>query len=219
MVPFSFWEMMLSSLFSISCALTAVAPEINKASEIKSPDLMFQCFYVCVYFLNLEKILKMTPQSPDFTVISPKLLVAKRIHTSLSDNKTSELWKDFMMNRHLIGNRSSEDLISMSIYRSDYFTNFDPKRTFEKFAAAEVRDHRSVPDGFMAYTIPAGLYAVFHCRGPNTDVSIFRYIFNEWLPASEYDLDQRPHFEILGEKYKNADPDSEEDIYVPIRKK
>jgi hypothetical protein len=30
-------------------------------------------------------------------------------------------------------------------------------------------------------------------------------------------LDNRPHFEILGEKYKNADPDSEEDVYIPVK--
>jgi len=32
-------------------------------------------------------------------------------------------------------------------------------------------------------------------------------------------LDDRPHFEVLGDKYKNADPDSEEEIWIPIRTK
>jgi AraC family transcriptional regulator len=39
------------------------------------------------------------------------------------------------------------------------------------------------------------------------------------LPNSNYHLDDRPHFEILGEKYKNADPGSEEEIWIPIKAK
>jgi AraC family transcriptional regulator len=60
---------------------------------------------------------------------------------------------------------------------------------------------------------------VFHYKGLSTDTSIFQYIFGTYLPASEYELDQRPHFEILGDKYKNMDTESEEDIYIPIRLK
>jgi AraC family transcriptional regulator len=51
--------------------------------------------------------------------------------------------------------------------------------------------------------------------GPKT----FQYIFGTWLPDSEYLIDNRPHFEILGEKYKNEDPTSEEEIWIPIKPK
>jgi AraC family transcriptional regulator len=46
---------------------------------------------------------------------------------------------------------------------------------------------------------------------------VWRYIYNEWLPNSPWELDHRPHFERLGAKYKNEDPNSEEDIYIPVR--
>ncbi|WP_339791455.1 GyrI-like domain-containing protein [uncultured Imperialibacter sp.] len=46
---------------------------------------------------------------------------------------------------------------------------------------------------------------------------MFEYIFGTWLPASAYDLDDRPHFEVLGDNYKNNDPTSEEEIWIPIR--
>lgn len=52
---------------------------------------------------------------------------------------------------------------------------------------------------------------------PYTDTAVFRNIFGVWLPASGYTLDRRPHFEVLGEKYKNADPNSEEEIWIPIK--
>ncbi|MCB0855813.1 MAG: GyrI-like domain-containing protein, partial [Bacteroidetes bacterium] len=48
---------------------------------------------------------------------------------------------------------------------------------------------------------------------------IFQYIFFECLPKSDYLLDNRPHFEVLGEKAKLNDPNSEEEIWVPIRLK
>jgi AraC family transcriptional regulator len=32
-------------------------------------------------------------------------------------------------------------------------------------------------------------------------------------------LDNRPHFEILGEKYKQGSPDSEEEIWIPVKEK
>ncbi len=65
---------------------------------------------------------------------------------------------------------------------------------------------------------PSGLYAVFIHKGDaSTAPKTFEYIFGTWLPNSEYLLDNRPHFEILGEKYKNEDPNSEEEVWIPIK--
>ncbi len=55
--------------------------------------------------------------------------------------------------------------------------------------------------------------------GSSIDKSIYQYIFGIWLPNSVYLLDDRPHFEVLGTKYKNAKTDSEEEIWIPIRTK
>ena len=70
-----------------------------------------------------------------------------------------------------------------------------------------------------AFILTGGLYAVFDYKGLNTDHSIYQYIFGTWLPNSDYVLDNRPHFEILGDKYKNNDPTSEEEIWIPIKPK
>jgi len=68
------------------------------------------------------------------------------------------------------------------------------------------------------YIVPSGLYAVFiHTGAASTAPKTFEYIFETWLPNSEYLLDNRPHFEILGGKYKNEDPSSEEEIWIPIK--
>ena len=68
--------------------------------------------------------------------------------------------------------------------------------------------------------LPSGLYAIFYYIGMSTGISIFyENIFTVWLPNSEYALDDRAHFEVLGEKYKNYDPSSEEEIWIPIKVK
>ncbi len=41
----------------------------------------------------------------------------------------------------------------------------------------------------------------------------------EWLPNSGYKIDDRPHFQVMGKKYKNGSPDSEEDFYIGLKSK
>ena len=69
------------------------------------------------------------------------------------------------------------------------------------------------------FSLTGGLYAVFDYKGSTNDLSIFQYILGVWLPSSEYVLDHRPHFEVLGDKYKNNGPISEEEIWIPIKRK
>jgi AraC family transcriptional regulator len=109
----------------------------------------------------------------------------------------------------------------MQVYQdTSYFKNFSPQTMFEKWATAEVSDFNTIPDGMKSFVLAGGLYAVFHYIGDASAAGpTFQYIFGTWLPASEYELDHRPHFEILGEKYKNGDPKSEEDIWIPIKLK
>lgn len=138
---------------------------------------------------------------------------------SVQNNKTGELWRSFMPNRNQISNRIGTDLYSLQIYPSNYFRAFSPSTNFEKWALADVEDHNDIPAGMHAFDLQGGLYACFHYQGPSTDKRIYQYIFAEWLPQSKYMLEQRPHFEVLGSRYSNTSPDSEEDIYIPIRLK
>ncbi len=67
---------------------------------------------------------------------------------------------------------------------------------------------------------PTGLYAVFIHKGPASEgKKTYEFIFGVWLPESDYELDNRPHFAVMGEKYKNNAPDSEEELWIPIEKK
>ncbi len=150
--------------------------------------------------------------------ISEKKLVGMCLRMSLAENKTFSLWQSFMPRRKEITNALNTDLISMQVYNTTLEAG-NMEQSFEKWAAVEVPDFDTIPNNMKTFTLNGGLYAVFHYIGLSTDPSIFRYIFGVWLPNSKYVLDHRPHFEVLGEKYKNNDPNSEEEIWVPVKLK
>ena len=156
--------------------------------------------------------------NPEIKTLTEKKLIEKRIIMSFAENKTFELWRSFMPRRNEIINNLSNDLFSIQLYDSSFnFNEFDLHKTFEKWATVEVSDFDIIPDGMETFTLQNGLYAIFYYKGLNTDTRIFQTIFGTWLPNSEYVLDARPHFEILGEKHKNNDPNSEEEIWIPIK--
>ena len=155
---------------------------------------------------------------PRIETLPEKKLIGKRMTMSLANNKTGELWRSFMPRRREIQNGLTSELFSMQVYNRPLDLG-NMNQEFEKWAAVEVADFDAIPDGMETFVLTSGLYAVFHYKGSSTDTEIFRYIFGTWLPGSNYVLDNRPHFEILGDKYKNADPNSEEDIWIPIKPK
>lgn len=140
---------------------------------------------------------------------------------SLASDATAELWKALMPRRHEIANRATSDFISMRVYDERVFgTNeqFLPEAEFEKWAAVEVTDHDDVPDGLEAYVIEGGTYAIFVHEGPaSTFAGTMRRIFVDWLPASDYELDDREHFEVVPEGWRATDDRAREEIYIPLR--
>lgn len=156
--------------------------------------------------------------TPEIIIIPSKKLVGKRLTMSFAKNTTFRLWSSFMPHRKEITNAVGTDMFSLQIYSEGFFSNFNPEAGFEKWALVEVTDLNTIPDGMEVFILPGGKYAVFNYKGTAEDApETYNYIFREWLPASGYVLDNRPHFEILGEKYKYGDPDSEEEIWIPVK--
>ena len=156
---------------------------------------------------------------PRIELLPAKKLIGKRVIMSWENNKTPELWKSFMTRRKEIKSNLDINLYSLNVYPPGYFQQFSPATEFEKWAAVEVNDFNTVPDDMQTLELAGGPYAIFLYKGSSNDTKIFEYIFQDWLPNSEYLLDARPHFEILGEKYKNCADDSEEEICIPVIRK
>lgn len=156
---------------------------------------------------------------PRIEVLGKKKLVGMHLPMTLAQDRTGELWGTFMPRRKEVLYPISTDLICMQIYEGlPSFSQFNPETEFVKWAAVEVKDGSEVPKGMEAYTLAGGIYAVFVHKGlPSSFSHTAQFIFGDWLPKSRYELDNREHFEVMGERYRHNDPSSEEEVWVPIR--
>ena len=137
---------------------------------------------------------------------------------SYSDYRIGEFCEKCMPRINEIRNATGKDLFNIQINPENF--DFNPQTEFFKWAVVPVTDFNFLPEGMQSLIIEGGLYAVFNHIGDASKArETFGYIFGVWLPNSEYEFDNRPQFEILGEKYKNNAPDSEEEIWIPIKKR
>lgn len=160
-------------------------------------------------------------KEPEIIPIKERKLVGMKIRTSLSEERTFELWSRFKPRVKEIFNRKTNEFFSVQIFDEDLeFDQFTQQTFFEKWAAVEVESGENIPDDFELFTLTAGKYARFIHKGTADSFSeTSKYIFGHWLPNSNYQLDSRPHFEIMGETYQADSPDSEEEVYIPIQLK
>jgi AraC family transcriptional regulator len=158
---------------------------------------------------------------PTIRTISEKKLAGKHFTVTLTNERAAELWRSFMPERKMIMNSVSNDLYSVQEYKQGFdLSTFNENTPFEKWAAIEVKDFDSVPAGMETLTLGAGQYAVFTYKSlPAEAMKLVSYIYSNWLPNSSYVVDDRPHFAVMGEKYKNDSADSEEEFWVPVKAK
>jgi predicted transcriptional regulator YdeE/DNA-binding transcriptional MerR regulator len=84
-------------------------------------------------------------------------------------------------------------------------------------AGAEVERAEDVPPDMMAREVPAQKYAVFECALPTLSET-YRYIMEEWQPASGYQRGDGPDFEVYDEKWDmNDEQNSPMYVYWPIK--
>ena len=159
--------------------------------------------------------------TPTIQNLPETLLIGKKVRMNFLNNQTQALWQSFMPRKKDIQNTIGTELYSVEVYDSlTYFASFSPATEFDKWAAVKVTNMTFVPEEMEALTIPAGLYAVFPIKGIASEVpAMYQFILGTWIPNSIYELDHRPHFAVMGEKYKNNDPDSEEELWIPIQPK
>ncbi|WP_200975203.1 GyrI-like domain-containing protein [Echinicola sp. 20G] len=158
-------------------------------------------------------------QAPRIINISKSHFIGMRVEMSFANNQTVKLWKSFMPRKMEIEGVLDEALYSLEIFPIGFFDAFDPTVYYEKWAAVKVNAKAKASDGMEHLTVPEGNYAIFIHRGPASEgPKTYQHIFQKWLPSSGYQIDDRPHFAVMGEKYKNDDPRSEEEIWIPIKK-
>ena len=147
-------------------------------------------------------------------IIEPKKLIGFSTPTSFQEDKTPIVWRKFMMQRKKINNRISDKLFSLQIYPE----NFTPNQSFTKYALAEVSDFNNIPSEFENFELNGGRYLVFNYKGKaENGPQIFGYIFQTFIPENNFEIDDRPHFEVFGEDYNSSDENAQEEIWIPVK--
>lgn len=157
--------------------------------------------------------------TPRIEIIKEKILVGLQVRMSFANDKTSELWREFLRRKNEVINRSNTQRYSIQVYNKS-MDAFTPHTEFDRWAAVEVTSLSDIPQGMQSITIEGGEYAVFIHRGAaNNYQRTFQYIFGTWLPASSYQVDQKAHFEIMPQDYNPFDENAQEEVWIPIKLK
>lgn len=156
----------------------------------------------------------------ELKTILPKVFIGNSLEMSFSKDTSFDLWRNFMPRRNEIENRINSDLFSIQIFDALLdFNRFDPELVYQNWAVVEVSQVNRIPENMKKLEINGGLYAVFIHRGTKQMIfNTWNYIHNFWMPKSGYRLDFREHFQILREGYNPNSPDSEEELWVPVKK-
>lgn len=92
------------------------------------------------------------------------------------------------------------------------------KENFEYIIGVMVEKTDQIDEGYVTKVVPAQKYAVFTHKGLLTTLmGTYEYIFGDWANKTDYKVDEHLNFEWYDNRFKDNDPTSEFDIYVPIK--
>ena len=161
--------------------------------------------------------------------VHPKLVelpdikaVGLRGRTTLRDNVIPKLWQEFVAVRNEIPHPKAGGLglgICEACREDNSLLTMNDDILFSEVAGIEVDSFEDLPEPFVAKTLKGGRYAVFTHKGSLGSLKkTFDYIWGTWVFNTKELLDDREDFEGYDERFLGFDnPDSEMDIYIPIR--
>ncbi|MGM7684957.1 GyrI-like domain-containing protein [Cytobacillus sp. Hm23] len=155
---------------------------------------------------------------PTIKEMDEMVVVGLECHTSMTEmqknNPIHGLWMDFMSLENSIPFRKDKNVTYGVCYDENKETG-----DFVYAAAVEVEKVDQLSDKLVTKTIPAQRYLVFTHKGLISELGkTFGYIFEDWLPQSNYEVVNSASFELYGERFLGPDNDqSETDIYIPIK--
>ena len=114
---------------------------------------------------------------PKIESIEKRIFIGQFQEMSMTNNKTFQLFSQFMPRKKEILNQKGKAVFDLILYPKNYFLAFNPAKTFVKWALMEVSTIDEVPEGMRSFVLEGGRYAVFKQKGLATDSSIFEYIY------------------------------------------
>lgn len=158
------------------------------------------------------------PCEPVLKKISSMEVIGLRDRITMPNNTILQLWENLMKDESKIIHRTGNSV-------GLCFMDDDPEsESFTAIVAHVVSKVEKIPEEMIHHTVPAGEYLVFTHRGkfrPNGLSITYGFIYNTFLPQSEYEPNGSYEFEWYEHpRFKGTeDPETEIDIYIPIQKK
>ena len=133
------------------------------------------------------------------------------------DSKISDLsreWGQFTQEVHSMKNNVRPE----RFYQVQYWSEKQELYGLYFFIGAEVNNINEVQSQFVIKIIPNGRYLRFIHKGLANRVGYtYKYIYNQFLPETDYKLTKPFNFEFYGKKFFGPyNPESESEIYIPI---
>jgi len=144
-------------------------------------------------------------------------IVGMSVMSTIKENTIPQLWQDFNQKACKIGNVLTKG-VAVGVCPPVDTKNFDDNTPFKYIAGLIVENFDDVPEGMESYEIPAQKYAVITHKGAlDTLQKTYIYFYNTWVKESNYEFTFGAEFELYDSRFKFGEPDSEMDIYRPIK--
>jgi predicted transcriptional regulator YdeE len=139
-----------------------------------------------------------------------------------SENAIAKLWSRFGKEIPNIPGQLGWRSFGLMLHNPDN----PPGAPFNYMAAVQIFKDGDIPEGMTRIEVPAARYIALTLRGPLDEISdAFKHFWGHWLPNSPYEYDGgtqtgKYEFELYDQRYTQPnDPNSEIDLYFPIRAK
>ena len=153
---------------------------------------------------------------PEVVILDEKILagISFFIRDDVKISSLAKEWGQFMSELHII----KENMIGERFFQVQFWSENQDLGGLYFFIGTQVKDVSLIGPQLVFKTIPKGKYLKFTHKGLANKVGYtYRYIYNDFLPDTEYRLTQPFNFEYYGEKCLGPDNEqSESEIYIPI---
>jgi len=155
-------------------------------------------------------------ESPSLIAIKEKTLVGVSYYFdgNLDELELSKEWSGLMAIAGLIKNK----IEPAHYFQVQYWNESQPQEGMHFFMGVEVNSIKEVSPQFVVKIIPQGNYLIFTHKGLSKDVGLaYRYIYQEYLPDTDFVLDKPFNFELYGDKYLSPfNKKSESQLFIPV---
>jgi AraC family transcriptional regulator len=184
--------------------------------KLRRSKSAFSCFNA----IDVKKEIKRKgAHKMDLKIVEKEALkvIGMKVITTQKNNTIPQLWNRFNPRCKEIRNIAQEG-VCVGICPNVDTNDFSENTEFAYIAGMIVENFDEVPEGMETLEIPAQKYAVATHKGAlDTLNDTYHYLYAEWLPNSDYEFCPTAEIEWYDKRFIFASPDSEFDIYIPVK--